>query len=325
MKTKFTFLFILFVLPCFLVGQIPMDGLVAHYPLRENGNDASGNGHHLTNVNVTFIPGAVHNPDALYASFSGTNSYMYYNKSQFNDSFNLQNFTISAWSRLNSIKNLYANIFEIGESNFLRYYLPGLGGMRIQSGYRNGSGSKWITEDMFSAGFGFFNEWHHYVITSEVVSNGRFVSLFVDGNLELFSYNGLNYITLYQPADSLVHIGGRPETNLLNLDGGLLDVCYYNRILEEWEIQQLYDYTLEGPSSISDPLLTQEIKLWPNPAKGELYHNLEQGAPWKIYDVFGREVSRGISSGNAIDTSIIPGGMYFLVGERMGFGRFVRE
>lgn len=315
----------LFVLPCFLIGQIPMDGLVAHYPLRENGNDATGNGHHLNNVNVTFIPGAVHNPDALHANFSGTNSYMYYNKSQFNDSFNLQNYTISAWSRLESKENLYANIFEIGESNFMRYFLPVSGDLSLQAGYRYGNGLNWVTENLTFEEFDFFNEWHHYVITSERSNNVRFLTLFVDGKYEFSITEFVNTSVLYQPADSLVHIGGRPGTDLLNLNGGLLDICYYNRILPTWEIQQLYNYTLEGPSSISDPVLTQEIQLWPNPTKGELHHNLEQGAPWTIFDVFGREVSRGISSGNAIDTSTIPGGMYFLVGDKMGYGRFVRK
>jgi hypothetical protein len=314
MKTKFTFIFILFVLPCFLVGQIPMEGLVAHYPLRENGNDASGNGHHLTNVNVTFIPGAVHNPDALHANFSGTNSYMYYNKSQFNDSFNLQNYTISAWSRLESKENLYANIFEIGESNFMRYFLPVSGDLSLQAGYRYGNGLNWVTENLTFEDFDFFNEWHHYVITSERSNNVRYLTLFVDGKLEFSKTVIFNLSVLYQPADSLVHIGGRPGTDLLNLNGGLLDVCYYNRILETSEIQQLYNYTLAGPSSISEPVVKHEIKLWPNPAKSELYHNLEQGAPWTIYDIFGREVSKGISSGDAIDTSTFPGGMYFVVG-----------
>lgn len=306
------------------LAQFPTDGLIVHYPLRDNANDASGNGHHLNNKNVTFVPGAVHDPTATHAYFSGNKSYLYYNKSAYHAIFNLQDFTISGWARVDTMPNLYGNIFEIGETTFLRFFRPSVGNRRVQGGYRFGLGLDWITHNMFVESVPFLSDWHHYVLTSRFENDMNTMTLYLDGQFyDSFIEEDTPFI-LYEHPDSLLHIGGRPGANTLNLRGGLLDIFYYNRVLSPQEIGQLYQYTLDGPSQTNNPHTGWSFRLWPNPSNGVLHHNLPDGLDWNICDALGRSVMSGISNSTPLDISPLPPGWYaFHTPElRMAFYRY---
>lgn len=138
--------------------------------------------------------------------------------------------------------------------------------------------------------------------------------LYIDGWLVSTEIETQHPFILYTFADSLLHIGGRPNTQVLNLHGGIQDVFYFNRVLQGDEVLALYHYTLEGPSGIHqypNALLTPVP--YPNPARDQLHLDLETQSPWRILDLQGRECQRGIfQPGLAIPVRDLIPGTYIL-------------
>jgi len=309
-----------------LTAQFPDSGLVVHYPLRMDGKDASGHGHHLTNKEVLFQPGGVRGLLDTHAYFSGQQACFYYNKSAHSNTFNLQNFTISLWARLDGMPNLYGNLFEFGETVFLRFFRPNDGGpWRLQGGYRHGTGLDWITHDFMYNTSGLFQSWHHYVLSSSFENGLNIMRLYRDGWLVSTEVELNHPFILYTFADSLLHIGGRPGIQALNLHGGIQDVFYYNRVLSGEEVLQLYNYTLEGPTSIHENHQAHPTAVFPNPTQDQLFLELKTEAPWRILDLLGRECQHGLfQPGMPIPVRDLAPGTYILEinGEAH---RFVRE
>ena len=181
MKTFFT-LSLHLLITSFLFAQslpayLPADGLVAWYPFNGNANDESGNGHH-----------------GFHYRFNGSGYYPTVNMSGFfsNDRFNNQNsslltneyaanvsipisndffqsdFTISIWSKNDSIVAQYPTIVE--SDNF-----------QLGIGYGNIGGPISIGSTLGSSGGGVISigpvfDWTHIVIVNENFINKLYIN-----------------------------------------------------------------------------------------------------------------------------------------------------
>lgn len=230
------------------VGQNPdwlTDGLVAHYPFNGNANDESGNNNHGTVYGATLTEDRHGNPNSAY-QFDG-NSYI--------TTPNLQNnvteYTISAWINTNNLSqtvNLLTSRAPINDGN------PGIccsSARGILLGFTNGNLSYGLNADFINIGVQTTaniqaGNWYHIVgvfegLSGESTSNTYF-KLFVNGVLvqtSLFYYNPQNQPTTIPLNGSNfgTKIGKFYEE--LGFSGRLDDIRIYNRVLNQYEIQQL--------------------------------------------------------------------------------------
>jgi len=215
-------------------------GLVAHYPLDGNANDASGNGHHGTPHGATFAG----SPYGQAASFDGNNDYI---EIPAHADLSLTQFTLACWCKGTGLS---ANrvLLKHGEalddrSNFtlsFHWKRP----KRPQVSYESSSDANYhcyanaTIED---------NTWHFIVGTR---NSAGYLRIYIDGELD----NTEQYSAPPAQINFPVTIGAgyQDGTTIQSFFAGLIDeVRIYNRALSESEIEELYGQEPE-PKILTD-------------------------------------------------------------------------
>jgi hypothetical protein len=202
-------------------------GLVTYYSFNGNANDESGNGNNATVHNATFVTDRNGQSNSAI-SFNGYNSYIQL-PSGTSTSLNItSDFTSSIWFKTSDGAN--KGMIGCGDN------YSGKGGFLIALGCANlgfgkvtvYTGNSWYsTNDAFAD-----NKWHNVVV---IVSSS--LKIYVDNKLEYTNSNASSPNSWYGSRS----LGSFNDGNGGYLNGCIDDFRIYNRVLNEVEIQALFN------------------------------------------------------------------------------------
>jgi hypothetical protein len=239
-------------------GQNLTDSPAAFYSFDGSGNDMSGNGYHLTAVNVTDTTDRFGNKDFAYW-FNGTDSYFFFSdwKKLFSN-----NFSFSCWIYIDTFpnygtQNLILNIGGTTKDAGIQISYRHLGtytGMGIYS-YQtiNAAGT-------FNAPLPLLGEWTHLTGTRDNDS----LSFWVNG--KLWNRVETKYDVELLGLKSGFFIGCKQGASNF-FKGRIDDVRIYKRVLKDDEIKILSEETLNVSEIQNSDMV---ISIFPNPSKRKL-------------------------------------------------------
>lgn len=212
-------------------GQIPINGLVAWYPLNGNANDYSGNGNHGTLIGGLIWTENIKGTSNSSAYFNGTDSYITVPNS---NSIQLatNELTFSLWFKgETTILGPLAFFSKNDKTNEIPQYSLNLNPLTsLRFGVTNQSNT--LAYDTYSYPF-VYNSWYYLALTWD----GSSTKLYVNGNLiktQTFSQS--------MKVDNHPLEIGRDTGGLIDYYKGIIDdIRIYNRSLSFEEINQLYN------------------------------------------------------------------------------------
>lgn len=290
-------------------SYVPTNGLVGWWPFSGNANDESGNNNHAS------VFGAILDNDR----FGNTNSsYIFQNNSdninKQNFPISSQNFTLSAWVKLNSAYSYSTfNIIKIGPSDNTSNGGISLKFDQNDSAYGSGlykvygsinSSNTGSTIHSNSLNFNFVSNWHHYVLRK----NNALIELFIDSqlvsNTNIFS--NIDYTNIW------LRIGDRANINNNQIGiRSLDDIGIWNRALTQEEITALYTSPLSSETFTN----TTNFQLYPNPANDVVqYKGTEMVEKISIYNALGQLVQENKTNSleGVISIEHLAQGSYFV-------------
>ena len=321
-----------------LVHSFGQSGPVAHWSFNEVNNnvitDHSGNGNHGTNYGAEIIDGVIGN--AL--SFDGVDDYARIPGDGMNAPAILSTIekgSLSIWFRVDYIPTQIdgiAPIFYYGSEENCDFFDAANKGFIVEVGHtplHNGSERLYYT--VWTNGCTFPSlcydsnhaieegEWYHFVvIIGENYNTGYLNGVeMADRRYNFGTSNDAEFF-----GHALVHeklwLGkGYWDDATMHYDGAIDEIKIYDRVLSEFEIQNLYEEaTLSADGDyIKEP---SKMQLYPNP--GNNYINI--GLPetwtdlrWRILDLSGRLMLSNYTVGNdqlRINISTLKSGVYVL-------------
>ena len=197
-----------------------MPGIVAWWRFEGNAKDSVGNNHGSLNGGVSFTDGRF----GKAASFDGVDDYV--NNISFNPSFS-SDLTIVAWIKSSFSHSYQARMIDLAQSNNVGLQLSMTGDGRIGIDNTGGPSNGVFTADSKNDG-----NWHQITVIRE----GSSYRVYVDG--ELIGSTGrtvINYAGIY--------IGSRYNVEA-PFNGFIDEVIIFNRVLNEEEIDALYEINL---------------------------------------------------------------------------------
>lgn len=248
---KKSYLLFLFALSRFIsLAQIPSNGLIAYYPMRQiysvanptitQHDDLSGNNYHLSTSNAFgFGTGRSGGNDPNSGEFNGANNdlrrYDYTNNQSV---FQVTgDFTISAWVRVSSsINKEYNNIVTVGDNDiYLRVRRdPTSTQLTFQGGFKTAS-SAWVNINSITYNASAFTGIWTLVTLRKTGSNLEILFGTSINNNSAFIGNHF-YGTSYR----FFTVGNATQTNPSSaFIGSIQDVFFYNRSLTTTEMVQL--------------------------------------------------------------------------------------
>lgn len=216
-----------YLIPCFLLAQIPTNGLVAHYPFSGNANDGSGHNLNGTVQGAILTTDRFGNPNSAYF-FDGINDYIEVaHNSQLNISggislslwFNPYNYAASG--RLidkTTVNQSDAYLLDINGASTNRRVRMIVGGVSSPQPH-----SKNFIQD---------SVWFHIVATFDS-SNIRF---YVNGVLD----TTIQHVGLSPNSNNPLRFGANSILSGDFFRGKMDDAAIYNRALSQQEVTQLY-------------------------------------------------------------------------------------
>ena len=196
------------------------NGLVAHYEFEGNANDSSGNGNHgVEHGNINYVDGVI----GQAANFDGVDDYINISSIEDITNYNLKEISISAWIMLPQNISGINQIYE-GHTSIYEIYLEG---DTIQSFL--------VSHDKINTNNIPTDRWMN--ITSIFDGNNLKQKIYVNGVLikeKNLSNNSVKIITGF-------NLGRDFEQNIQYLKGKLDDLRFYNRVLNQAEILELYN------------------------------------------------------------------------------------
>lgn len=247
-----SYLYIFLLLGCLHAGaQVNLpNGLVAYYPFNGNTNDASGNAHHATLVNGgTPANDRFGNPNAAYR-LDGVDDYI---KVTDNGAFSNSTFSLSIWFKTTSpdLQTLVGKRdFSAGGTGGAQYqfavnYAPFPGYVSNLVGNNSTCnsipGSSYINTGSLLC----TDKWYHAVVTFDGVTH----KLFLDGVLkktELPPFNGM-----LTGCNSEIRFGNWWQQDMQAFNGYVDDIRWYNRALNQTEIDSLFNKYVSNESSLA--------------------------------------------------------------------------
>lgn len=218
---------------------IPLDGLVAYYPLNGNANDASGNGNNGTVVGATFNAGE--GKDGAYV-FDG-NDYINIDVT-IDDLATTTQGTLSAWVKpVGATPSSYNGIIGFGDANAPEYVWIAIEQTTgvVYGNSRVASVGKWMIKtnsNPFSD-----NVWAYVVL----VHNGTEPKIYINGVAVAQTFSLSTDKTVWfsgSPELDTGRIGDLNRNNFgedLFFNGSIDEVAIYSRALSEAEILQIYN------------------------------------------------------------------------------------
>ena len=207
------------------------ENLVGHWSFTGNANDESGNGHNGVVNGATLIDDRFGNANSAY-SFDGIDDEITITVTDGFDGFDdpETEFTISAWCKPDPGASgfIYSNTTEDGWHD-LRFH-----GLKPSMGIRD---TDWTGTVLTANETTTENEWHHIV----GIFNNPDMTIYVDGQNqgskafegEILSHGGWE--------NGGIRIGVYYLLDPWYFEGGIDDVRIYNRVLNETELQELYN------------------------------------------------------------------------------------
>jgi gliding motility-associated-like protein len=225
---------IFLILACFSAqAQIPTNGLVAHYKLDGNANDASGNNNHGTpQGGVTWVNDRFGNCNEA-ASFDGIDDWITIPD---NALMRPNTITVSAWVKRGSLVNdqiqsiFYKQPYEVYALNATSFWI------KQNSGCLFLDGTGW--QNLSTVGVQQLNQW--YFITG--IFDGRSLKFYQNNTLISENTNLPNSV-IDNCAGGDFRIGRWHDASSEFFKGDLDDIRIYNRALTATEMQQLYTQT----------------------------------------------------------------------------------
>jgi uncharacterized protein (TIGR02145 family) len=218
-----------------LSAQIPSDGLVAWYPFNGNANDESGNGINGSVIGPTLTSDRNGNLNSAYNFGGGTNRINYAANSAL---MGVADVSISFWMKAQSQPDWESIYLRQGDitTGYTKTWILLSGDASLIRVYNNSN--CYIAHQKTSGSW--LNNWHHFV----VLFIGTEIHLYIDGvdtqvgqNNNQFSYCvGMQWSNNPQIMGYSGGTGNQPYP----YKGSLDDFAFYNRILNNSEIQQLY-------------------------------------------------------------------------------------
>lgn len=209
--------------------QLP-SGLLGYWKLDETSGavaaDSSGNGYNGT----VYGTGSFTSQGYLNNGFSQAGATP--NRIDIGDqaAFEIQQFTISAWVKLNGACNFnYCGILSKGSSGNIGYGM----GIRNSTGYRLEMNIRDIQYEKSLATIN-IGEWHHLTATV----NGSKITLYIDGNFD----KEVNQTQTPTFATEALKIANQNSGNDLYFNGIVDEVRFYNRALSATEVKTVANY-----------------------------------------------------------------------------------
>jgi len=202
----------------------PALGLVAYYPFNGNANDESGNGNNGTVNGATLTTDRFGNPNCAY-SFDGINDGI--SGSTTNWPYSNSPRTISLWGYIHTLPTANGFFLTYGQqttshiNSVYFQYVEGFGKTVVYAGF---------LDDIQTLYNYSLDTWYHIVATF----NGTIAKIYVNG-IFVSEANKSNWNTL----SSAFHFGSLDNgTSFLN--GAVDDIRIYDRVLTNYEIEQLF-------------------------------------------------------------------------------------
>jgi uncharacterized protein (TIGR02145 family) len=224
------------------------NGLLAFYPFCGNANDQSGNNNNGTVNGATLTSNRFSEINNSYF-FNGSNNYI-----DLPAVFNSPSFTLSVWGNSDVASSfcspchvLFSKISNPNVNN--NFELRGPNEFIYGDGTGNGSNFNLLLFDGNNLSLG---DWYHIVVRYDAVT--KQASIYLNGILRNTSTGGALSNIINQAAS----IGARPGTRELPFYGKIDDVFFYNRIITDSEVVQLYNLgsTISWSTSESSPLIS---------------------------------------------------------------------
>lgn len=250
-------------------SNVPLNGLTSWYPFNGNANDQTANNLHFTVNGATPSTDRFGEASSAY-QFNGSSNYLSRDTYTFGSIS-----TVSFWMSLpvylqNPLGNEFIGFGFGGSGGFGFKYVPeritwinyGVTGDATSSTYKPS-----------------LSRWNHYVF----VKNGSDYRVFINGVLNsrgtsnTLNATGPLVIGAVKPSSTL------PFSNFFQ--GKIDDLGIWNRVLTQEEIENLFDGKLcennvtvtdtlvinTGPVQLNPVIYKAKVKLYPNPAKTDLF------------------------------------------------------
>ena len=240
MKETYLLLFFLFIFSVVLFANLS-DSLLVFYPFNGNANDESGNEHHGTVYGSSLTFDRFGNENQAY-QFDGTNDYialdMHYESGN-----SIEKCTFVGWYKTSFSGSDYMSnwsFLDFDRSEWLNFYI------RADNGKLAFSGADGINDnfDIYANTASNDGQWHMGVVIFD--SENNVVKFYLDGNLDgVVNYTNIQPITDTLTRYAFIGDGSEATTfngtrNNFNYEGAVDDIRFYNRILSEDEIHELY-------------------------------------------------------------------------------------
>jgi hypothetical protein len=257
-------------------GQIPTDGLVAHYSFDGNANDLSGNGNHGTVNGATLVADRNGNVGSAY-SFDGSTNYIDVAHSG-SLTFSSNAISISFWANIASVPTSGNDIMISKQSGSgttqqgfnLFTNQDQTNGLQI----RNGSGGTWGGANILNVSL---NEYHHIVYTFD---NG-IATAYIDG-IQTSYLTGQTAVIGSNTMNLLIGKANWSNVNSPNFHGIIDEIQIYNRALTETEVTSMYTVCTNPTATITPQGSTticfgSSVLLSANSGDGYTYQWLRDG------------------------------------------------
>lgn len=162
--------------------------------------------------------------------------------------------------------------------------------------------------------------WQHYVIAIDNDS----MRMYIGGQKQYSMYKGfaLNYTS------DLIYIGQSGNTTYPgNLNGSVDDIRVYNRVLNDAEVNDLFNEPDPIAAGIIEKSNERKVTIYPNPTQGSI--TLSTTCNISIMDITGKVVLEQQNT-NSIDLAAQPAGIYFITltnhkGELIQHSKLIKE
>lgn len=289
-------------------GYVPTGNLLGWYPMTGNTNDLSGNGNHMTAFNgAVLAPDRFSNANCAYF-LDGIDDWLNTDTTILNASLP---HSISMWWETTDSTKASQTLFNTNPhtlENFAFNYTstpPDPNPFGLDFGLGDGMGSWTIIHPDSGQLYmpGDFSSWHHTVW----VRNGVNWKFYYDAVLVDSFSSGLNCGSMLADLRFGAENNGGSGAQF---EGHIDDIGIWDRALSQSEVMDLF---VGGNVGINEEKMGS-FEIYPNPCSTVAYIKTDNLSNqfYCIYNQVGQILLNGIVTGNQIDISLLPNGIYFI-------------
>ncbi len=287
--------------------------LLVHYRFDANVNDTSENMYDATLYGEPFfVEDRNGNPEsALY--FDGIDNYVDFpNNEKLKPNLPI---TISFWAKFDNLEDRSSVTFttDFEENNHSGVW-SSLSSGRIAISYGDNTGNTTSGNRRSKVGNTILSPdiWYHFVF---VVRDKLDMNIYINSVNDEGTYSGTSNMGIgYTNNPGSI---GRKDSNT-NLDtfyfkGTLDEFKYWNKALNKYDVEALYNKDVEVLSASADEYYKNEITIYPNPFKDKItIHSYANVKDVSLFDLRGKEVRVNMNNNDIVNTKRLPNGAYIL-------------